>query len=341
MLQHTGSVYLDTPARTSRRPPERAVNATRVMLAGLCAAIGLFGLTAATIIVGVRALVLEADPVLDAFEATLDDPLARAELEQEVATAIESGFVGIELTEIAEVYGLDVPAEAERVSSSVLDDPGFRAALNDVITDVHSRVVIEPAAGDIDLAPISDAVLAVIERVAPDLAAIIPAGSTLWTLDAGSIPDLTGPARILNRSLSAALIAIIGMPLAAALHPRRHRVAAWLGRWALTAALVGALAAVGLPYLGGRITGWSTVEVAIRASSLRLLAPAGIAGVLGMGLASLAAVAASRERRKVVEEGAAAALGVNEPELWQQSAQPAGDLPRRDLIDAGHPLTNV
>ncbi len=173
MSQPSGSVYLDTPSRTTRRPPVPSVSVRRVFAAGICAVAGLLGLSAATTIVALRELILEPDQVLAAFEATLDDPTARAEIEEEVAAAIEGGFVGEDLALVAGIYGVDVAAEAERVSFEILDEPGFRTALTDLVTNVHSRAILEPIDDDIDLAPISDAVLAVIRRDAPDLAAIV------------------------------------------------------------------------------------------------------------------------------------------------------------------------
>lgn len=342
MFQPTGSVYLDTPQQGSRRPPVPRVSATRVTVAGILAALGICGLSALVAVTGLRAVVLEPTPVLEAFEATLDDPAARTEVAEEVARGIEHSFVGDDLTEVAALYGMDVAAEARRVSKSVIADPAFRHEFLGLVTELHSRTFLTPGgADDVDLEPISQAVRDVIRREAPDLAAIIPAESTLWMLDAGTVPDLSGVVDALDRSRLAALAAAIALPLALVIHPRHHRVVSWIGRWALVTGLLGGISAIGLPYLAGRISGWSAVEVGVRSASVRLIAPAAVAGVIGALLVSFAAVAGRREARRVSEEGAKVALGWDEPEPWQQTAQPTLDLASRGLVDANHPLTNI
>ena len=75
--------------------------------------------------------------------------------------------------------------------------------------------------------------------------------------------------------------------------------------------------------------------------SLKLLAPAVLSGILGLGLTSFASVLRKRDRRRITDEGAAAALGYDEPPFWQQTPSPTLDLPSRGLVDAGHPLTNI
>jgi hypothetical protein len=341
MAQRTGSVYLDAPARPIRRPPEPRVSHSRVVVAGTCVVIGLVALTMAAMISGIRSMVLDPEPAMAAFESILDDPTARAELEQEIATGIEDSLVGEELAAIVAVFELDVAAEARRLSPLILDDPPIRAELRRLVTDVHSRVVLESATTDVDLAPLTAAMIVLIEQESPRLAAIIPADSTLRSIESGSLPDLTSAADLLDRSLAFALLAVVLIPIGAVIHPRHHRVAAWVGRWALAFGLLCAVAAVGLPYVGKALTGWSAAEPAVRSTSLSLLAPAGLAAVVGMGLISIATVARRREARRVIEEGAAVALGYAEPPLWQQGASPMLDLPTRDLVDASRPLTNI
>jgi hypothetical protein len=341
MLQPTGSVYLDTPDRPRRRPPVPRVSRARSILAGGCVIIGLAALSLAAAIAGLRLLVLDPSPILTAFETTLDDPGARTDLEKQVAAAIENGLVGEELTTIAAAFDLDVNDEARRIAPFVLDDPTVRDELRTLITDLHSRIVIDADPSAIDLGPLTTAVLAVIERESPRLATIIPVDSVLWTVDADSLPDLTGAAALFDRLILLTLVPVLLLAIGALLHPRHHKVIGWIGRWALVFGLVCALAAIGLPYLGSRLTGWYSVEVAIRATSLRLLAPAGMAGIVGMGFVSLAAVAHRREKRKVIDEGAAIALGYDEPPVWQQPPSPTLDLSSRGLVDANHPLTNI
>jgi hypothetical protein len=131
------------------------------------------------------------------------------------------------------------------------------------------------------------------------------------------------------------------LPLSMVLHPRRHLVVSWTGRWLLAAGLGAAVLAVALPHIGAALSGWTIVEVATRTASLRLLAPAGIAGISGMALVSVAGVARNRERRMVVDQGAAAALGVDEPALVTSTTPEELDFARRGLIDVSHPLTNI
>ena len=137
------------------------------------------------------------------------------------------------------------------------------------------------------------------------------------------------------------LLVMLLIPVGFVVHPHRHRMAAWVGRWLLVLGLVSGLAAVGLPYLAGSVTGYQGAAIAIRSISLRLLAPAAVTGIVGMGLASFGAVLKHREQRRVADEGAAAALGYDEPPLWPPSTSPKLDLASRGLVDANHPLTNI
>jgi hypothetical protein len=341
MAQPTGSVYLDALASARHRPPEPRAGRTRAILAGVCVMVGLLALSIAAIIAGLRFFVLDADSIVDVFETTLDDPQARSDLEEQVAIAIEQGLVGEELSTVAAAFELDVEAEAERIAVFVIDDAAVREELRSLVTDLHSRVLLERMPSKIDLAPFTDSVLAVIERESPRLAAIIPVDSTLWTVDSDGLPDLTEVMDQLDRALAFLLLLALLIPVGAVLHPRRHRVAAWVGRGSLVFGLTTALTAIGLPYLAGRLSGWVSVEIAVRSASLRLLGPAAVAGLTGIGLISLAAVAHRREKRRVINEGTAAAFGYEEPVAWQHDPSTERDLPTRELVDAGHPLTNI
>lgn len=340
MTKPTGSVYLDAPRRT-RRPPVPRVSNARTVAGGLLVVIGLTGLTVATTATLLRVLVLEPDPVVDAFEAGFDDPEARAEIEGQIAMAIEDGFVGADLAEIADVWGVDIAAEARAVSGAVADDPAFRSAFTDLVTEVHRRALVERDESDLDLAPVSDAALVTIRRESSALAALIPDGSTLWTLGGDEIPDLTVVGTAFDRVLMLSLVASLGLAGAIAVHPRRHRVAVWVGRWFLISGLLAALLAIGLPPLAGHLTGWHTVETAVRSTTTRLLPPAGLAGMVGIGLVSFAALARRREARRVKREGANAALGWDEPAPWTHPQSPDLELAQRGLVDASRPLTNI
>ncbi len=341
MLQPTGSVYLDSPVRPPRRPPVPRISRARSLLAGGCVVVGLVALSLAAALAGLRLLVLDPEPILDALEATLDDPGARIDLETRAATAIEQDLVGEELVAVAAAYDLDVNEEARRLAPFILDDPTVRDELRALVTDLHSRIVIERDPSSIDLRPLTSAVLAVIERDSPRLAAIAPVDSVLWGIEPDSLPDLTAATALFDRLGLLTLVAVVLLTVGALAHPRHHKVVGWVGRWVLVFGLVCAVAAIGLPYLGSRLTGWYSVEIAIRATSLRFLAPAGMAAIVGMGFVSLAAVAHRREKRKVIEEGAAIALGYDEPPVWRHAPSPTLDLSSRGLVDANHPLTNI
>ncbi|GJM38520.1 MAG: hypothetical protein DHS20C19_18870 [Acidimicrobiales bacterium] len=339
--QNTGSVYLDRPIRQPDRRPTKRRRLSRDFVASLCIFVGLVSLGLAVVVAGLQSFVFDSDPLVSAFEDTLDDPAARAELEREVAAGIEQGLVGQDLTAIAAVYGLDVIAEANRISLTVLDDPTVRTELLTLVEDAHGRVLVESTDADLDLQPISLAVLDVVERESPRLASIIPPDATLWMVDSSAFPDFSWIAALAGRVQSSLLLGCLLLPLGVAFHPHRHRAAAWIGRSLLIGGLVGALIAVGIPYVAGSISGYSAVEIGVRSMTLRLLAPAAIAGMIGMGLVSLAAVLRHREEARIANEGAAAAFGYDEPPMWRQPAKPTLDLAQRGLVDVNHPLTNI
>jgi hypothetical protein len=202
--------------------------------------------------------------------------------------------------------------------------------------------MVERETTALDLTALNDAVRAVIEANSPRLAPIIPPDAELWTIDRNSLPDFTAASDLAPRIRRDALLASLLLPIGLALHPRRHPLAAWVGRWIVGFGLICAIAAVALPYLIGELTGYRSAEIAVRSVSLKLLAPAVLSGIVGIGLTSFAGVLRKREQRRVADEGAAAALGYNEPPFWQQtSAPPSLDLSSRGLVDAGHPLTNI
>ena len=340
MQQRTGSVYLDAPTRTSRAPVPEPRGKRGIAAMGLLG-IGLVGLTVVGLVTGLRLFVLDPDLVDPAVEQTLADPIGRAELEHELATAIVDDLVGEDLIEVAAVFELDVADEANRLAPIMLDDPTVRTELKALAGEAHHSVLVDPDAADIDLEAFTTAILAVVAEDSPRLAAIIPPEATLWTVDVESLPDLTAATTASNGTMRYALLALVLIPIGFVVHPRRHCPTAWIGRWALTFGLVCALAAVGFPYLAGELTGYGSVEIAVRTVSLKLLAPAAICGIVGIGLVSFATALRKREKRRVTEEGAAAALGYDEPPLWQQAGNPTLDLSGRGLVDVNHPLTNI
>jgi hypothetical protein len=340
MYQQTGSVYLDAPTRPSRLPTKSRGD-LRARGAAICVGVGIVAVTIAALVTGLRVLVIDSGPSLRAFDSMLDDPIAREEIQREIAEGIENGLVGEELVAVAAAFELDVAEEANQVSALVLDDEAVRTELHAVAEEIHSRVVVESDPTAVDLRPLSDAVRAVIEADSPRLGSIIPADAMLWSIDGASLRDFTAVTGFADGALRYSLLASLLVPIGLAVHPRRHQMAAWVGRWILGVGLICGIAAVALPYLFGGLTGYRSAEITVRAVSLKLLAPAVLSAVLGLGLASFAAVLRKRENRRVAEEGAAAAMGYNEPPLWQQGSAPALDLSSRGLVDAGHPLTNI
>lgn len=340
MLQRTGSVYLDAPVRPSRIPtkPDRGV---RGFLGSSAVVIGVVALTVAITITGLRMLLLDSEVAVNAFDQMLDDPIAREEFRAEMVAGIEDGLVGEELATIAAAFELDVSEEANRVSTLALEDEAVLAELRALVGEIHSRVLIAGDPSDVSFVPLTEAVLDVTEQHSPRLAEIVPADTTLWSLDGDSFPDLTGVADLSVRVRRYAVLAALLIPFGFAVHPRRHQMAAWAGRWILGVGLIAGIAAVAVPYVGGQLTGFISVEVAIRTISLKLLAPAALSGIIGIGLVSLAAVLRRRGERRVAEEGAAAMLAYDEPPFFQQHAGPTLDLSSRGLVDVNRPLTNI
>ena len=344
MFEPTGSVYLDAPRTTSRRPaPEPAtMRGPRVVTAALLGLVGIFALTLAAVLGSVRVLVNDTETLPNTIDAALDDPQVRADLEGEIAVAIQETLFDAELTAQAARFGVDIESEVAILAPAILDDAAFRAALSDLISETHARVLLAPSDAPIDVTPLTAAAIAVIEREVPEAAAVLPAENALFVVTPEQIPDLTGPVELLDRGLMALGLAGLALPLAAVVHPQRHRVMAWAGRWLLVMGLIAACLAVGLPYIGAQLTGYSIVEVSIRALSGRLLAPAAVAGVVGMGFTAVAAILKSRAKWSATDEGAAAALGFDEPALPGVIAvSPQMDLAQRGLVDVSQPLTNI
>ncbi|MEQ8842812.1 MAG: hypothetical protein RIB98_17670 [Acidimicrobiales bacterium] len=341
MQQRTGSVYLDAPPRPSRVPAVNKNQRLRTRSATVLVGIGIVALTTAMAIIGLRMIALDTGATSVAFETALDDPVARAELEREVAAGIEQDLVGPEMAEIAAVYGLDVAEEAERIAPGIVDDPAVQTELRVLAEELHSRMLDERENTAVELGPLTEATLDVIARESPRLATVVPEDAALWVIEPESLRDLTGTVTLLNRLLLLSLLPILLIPAGLAIHPHRHRVAGAIGRWGLAFGLTGALAAIGLPYAAGAYTGFTSVEIVVRATSLKLLAPSVVTGVIGMGLVSLAAFLGHREQRRVAQEGADAALGYDEPPFGHRAGDPLLDLSSRGLVDVNHPLTNI
>ena len=344
MFEPTGSVYLDTPPTTSRHPvPEPATTRNqRSVAAAILGVIGILALTLAAILGSAWVLVNDTETLSNTIDTVIDDTQIRTDLEAEIAIAIQETLFDTELTAQAARLGLDIETEVATLAPTILDDTTFRAALSDLIFKAHSQVLLDRSDAPIDVAPITSAALAVIEREVPEAASVLSAGDVLFVVTPEQIPDLTGPVGLLNRSLLALGFASLALPLAAVVHPRRHRVMAWAGRWLLVMGLVAACLAVGLPFIAEKLTGSPIVEASIRALSGRLLAPATVAGVAGMGFTAVAVVHKRRETRSAADEGTAAALGFDEPDRpGALPASPQTEFAQRGLVDASQPLTNI
>jgi hypothetical protein len=338
MHQQIGSVYLDPPRPVRTRPTTE--RRTRAVAAGHLAFVGILGLTVAGLLFGVRTLVSSPDPAGHAVERALDDPASRAEIESHLATAIRDNMIPAEALTAAELYAIDVDPEIAAWTAAVLDDPDFIPAVADLLAEVHGRMFIEAEPGPVDAGSLTSLVVAVGQESAPTLATFLPPDGQVVIIDAADLPDLTEPRSLLDRALLIALAAGAALPLAALVHDRRQQVLTWVGRWLLVVGIFAGVAAVGLPWVAGQTTGWVTAETAVRSWSLALLAPAAIAGTLGMGLVSLTALARRRATRTTTREGAAAWLDVVEPTSMAQ-ASPSLALAHRGLVDGSRQLTNI
>jgi len=98
-----------------------------------------------------------------------------------------------------------------------------------------------------------------------------------------------------------------------------------------------------MPYLVGRLTGWSTVEIAIRAALIRYVVPASAVALVGLTAMTAAALWRHWDITRTSREGATAALGTGLLPGGPGPAPARGliDLASRGLVDAGQTLTNI
>ncbi len=341
MLQPTGSVYLDAP-RPPRRRPEPPPAGPRVIVAGLLATVGIACLTAAAVLGVFRVLAHDPEIVVAAIDGALDDPAGRADLEAEIAAAIDESLLDEELAASLAAYGIDVDAEADRIAPMVLDDPAFRAALNDLTIRTHERVLLESTTEPLDMTEITAAVRAIIVREIPEAESVVPDSRTLYIVTADQLPDLTGPIGLLDRAALAVAIGGLLLPLAYLAHPERHRVVRWVGRWLVLLGLLTGFAGYALPRLASRLTGSELVEIAARDLADRLLVPAGVIGALGIAVIVAASLLRHRKPKSAADVGVAAALGgFDDPWPVASAASQDMELAHRGLVDVSHPLTNI
>ena len=301
--------------------------------------IGILGLTAAALLAAIGTVITDPGPTKAAIDSAFDEPLARDELEREINDAIHDTMVNESMLMAGDEVGIDVEAEAAAVATELLDDLAFRAALHDLIDEVHHRMFVEPTSEPLDATELTNSMVAMAEARTTGLSMVLADDPEVVSIDASSIPDLSAPVALLDQVVLAALALGAALPLAYLVHSHRHRVLTWVGRWLLTFGLFMAVTAVGLPYLAGYVTGWSTVEAAVRSVGLRLLAPAVVAGVVGLGLSSLGSVTKNRERRRNIDDGMTAALGVHEPPA-PEAFRPL-DLAQRGMADGSRQLTSI
>ena len=336
-----GSVYLDAlPAIRNGDAPADRTGRLRAAGAALLATIGLVSLTVAAALAAIGGLADDPTLTEDAALAALDDPTAQRELASELAAAIENDLIAAGVTDTATALGIDVGADSRRVADAALDDPDVRAAAVAAALDTHVLVLVDPD-HRVDLDELSAAIRAVAEREVPALADLLPTSARLTSFDPTGLPDLTGAVDASERALPVVVLLALALPAALLMHPHHHRVVGWTGRWMLGLGLVAAALAVGLPVIARELSGWLSAETAVRGVSLRLFAPAALAGIIGAGFVSAAGVAGKRARRGTIDEGAAHALGVSEPAPMPVAVSAEPDLARRGLVDADRPLTNI
>jgi len=338
MFEPTGSVYLDTLQNRVSHVPEK--RSPRVVAAGLFGIIGVTSMLLAALLAGAHYLLADSAPTVDAVDSAFVSPAARAELHREMSTAIVDRMVGPEVTAAVAKYGIDVAEEANLVVDQIIDDQAFRSAFDDFVVQVHDLVLVDSAGPEADMAPVTEAALTVINRDSPRLTVLVSPDTDLLAFDTSALPDLTSQMSLVDRLLLWALLGIVAIPVAAAIHPHRHRVLAWVGRAWLLTGLAAAGSTAMLPYLVGHITGWSTVEIATRAALIRYIVPASAIALVGLTAMTAAALWRHSDLTMTSREGATAALGIS---LVPGPAPAHGllDLAPHGLVDAGRPLTNI
>lgn len=341
MVQTYQSVYLSLPRH--RPDPAAERRRRRRSAAGALTAIGLVAATATAVFGLARWVTATPTVAVTAVDSALDDPIGRAEMVRELDRLVHENLLDPVAVETAESFGVDVDTAVSTWADAAADDPAVRAALDDLVVEVHGRILVAPDSRPLGVDDLTTAIADVIERTSPELTGLVADDAHLLAVDGAGLPDLTAPAARLPEALTLSAALLLTLPLAVLVHPERHRVFTWFGRWLLGTAIVGAVLAVAAPYLAGGATGSSIVEIAVRSVSLDLVVPAGLAGIVGAGVMTAAATAARTAATRTAQRGAAAALGAFEPlpGLPTPHRPPTVDLTGRGLVDAGRPLTNL
>ena len=340
MNQPTGSAYLEA-YQPVRRPAPEAGRGARRTLAGWLTLVGLVALSATALLGGIHLVTTNPDTIVEAANKALDDPVVQQELELELASAIETGLVDLDLSPVATSIGFIIADEALRLAPIILADEAFRAELETIIITAHDQILLNPSETPLDVTAMTKVVVGVIETESPQLAQLLPPDRQLYEITTDSLPDLTGPVSQLERVLLLTALATLALPLAGLVHPHYDRIFAWVGRWALLAGLAAALVAIALPKVAGAATGFRAAEIAAQTVAMRLLGPAALAGMIGMGLVVVASARAKRRRNETSDYGAAQALGLNELEGFPLIQDSQSERPTHDPVDASHPLTNI
>ena len=340
MNQPSGSAYLDAP-QPVRKPAPQAGRDLRRTFAGWLTLVGLLALSASALLGGIHLVTTNPDTFVEAANKTLDDPVVQQELEFELASAIETRLVDLDLSPIATGIGFIIADEALRLAPIILADEAFRAELETIIITAHDQMLLNPSETPIDVTAMTKAVVDVIESESPQLAQMLPPDRQLYEITTDSLPDLTGPVSQLKRVLLLTALATLTLPLAGLIHPHFDRIFAWVGRWAILAGLVAALATIALPKVARAATDFRAAEVATQTIVTRLLGPAALAGMIGMGFVVVASSRAKRRHQETSDYGAAQALGLNEHEGFPMAHGNQSKLPQHDPVDVSHPLTNI
>ncbi|MBT5140070.1 MAG: hypothetical protein HOM37_13550 [Acidimicrobiaceae bacterium] len=340
MGQPTSSVYLDA-SQPVRGPAPKAVRNIRRTLAGWLTLVGLLALSATALLGGIHLVTTNPGTLVEAANKTLDDPVVQQELDREMASAIETRLLDLDMSQSATSIGFIVADEALRLAPIILADAAFRSELETLIIAAHDQILLNPSELPIDITAMTKVVIDVIESESPQFAQMLPRDHQLYEITTDSLPDFTGPVSLLERVLLLTALATLALPLAGLLHPHYDRILTWIGRWALLAGLVAALAAIALPKVVGAATGFHAAEIAAQTVTTRLLGPAALAGMIGMGLVTVASVRAKRRHNETSDYGEARALGLHEPDRFSTPRNNLTGPPKHDPVDVSHPLTNI
>ncbi len=333
-----GSFYLDSPA--TQPSTGEVVSRVRAVSASVLAFIGISSMAVAALLSGAHFLFSDATPALSAIAAVINDPVAHVELQGEIGTAISDRLVGTETAKLASDYGLDVKENSVELAGAVLDDATFRATVDEAIIDAHSAIFGGNRSAQINISAITQSIVDVIAVESDQMTVLIDPNADIATIDATDLPDMSAALDFVDHLLLIAMVGLVGIPLAAVIHPKTHRVLSWTGRALLVIGLIGLAVAVGGPPLAGRITGWTATEVALRTITVRFIVPTVTIALSGIGFMSIAAGLRHVETTTNTNYGAVAALGIGQDPEADYLPQPAA-LSGPRFVGTGQQLTSI